>query len=555
MIENTKCECGHQNAVGTVLCESCGKPLFDEHEDTPLEMRYDGVARRSQRANPSLINRIWNFFSSVKIAVYIIIVTLLASILGTLYPQISTFYNPELVDLQQYYKDQYGWMGAVYHWLGLSSTYESWWYRTLLIMIGTSLVICSLDRVLPLYRALSKQKIRKHLRFITRQKVVYQAPLQLQDNTSEEKWIQQFAGQLKKKHYKVHQEGTALLAEKNRFSRWGPYINHIGLIVFLLAALLRTLIPSWSMDVNVELREGEMKPIPGLPYYLKNEKFTVEFHDTTELSDPSKSIASKFETKAVLYECTDACDTDEPVLEEVKRHNILVNYPLKYKELAVYQFHFEQTRQLIQMNVTFVNQQSDEEIGSIELNMLDPASTYSLGEYELHITDYYPELVMRDGLPATNSRDPVNPAFLFNIKGPDLEEDGESYFFVPMLGIMQYVSSEGLSLTGENSGSFDIRLASADDVTIANFVSYLNIRTEQGMSWIWVGAAISMIGLVMGFYWQHRRFWLRIDDGVVSIGGHTNKNWFGLRKELATILEGTGIKVNPKTLDNEVNGT
>lgn len=43
-MENTKCECGHQNHVGTVLCESCGKPLEDDAGSEPLEMRYDGVA-------------------------------------------------------------------------------------------------------------------------------------------------------------------------------------------------------------------------------------------------------------------------------------------------------------------------------------------------------------------------------------------------------------------------------------------------------------------------------------------------------------------------------
>ncbi len=62
MIHNTKCECGHQNPVATLLCESCGKPLEDEGGAEPLEMKYDGMARRSQRANPGLLDRVWNFF-------------------------------------------------------------------------------------------------------------------------------------------------------------------------------------------------------------------------------------------------------------------------------------------------------------------------------------------------------------------------------------------------------------------------------------------------------------------------------------------------------------
>ena len=175
MIQNTKCECGHQNRVGTVLCEACGKPLIeDEQPGGLLEMRYDGVARRSQRANPNVIDRIWNFFSSVKVAIYLIIITLIGAMFGTIFEQESNFIN---FDPSTFYKNKYGTIGEIYYRLGLSHTYESWWFILLLVMIGASLVICSLDRVLPLYKALSKQKVRKHLEFLTRQKVVYQGEI------------------------------------------------------------------------------------------------------------------------------------------------------------------------------------------------------------------------------------------------------------------------------------------------------------------------------------------------------------------------------------------
>jgi cytochrome c biogenesis protein len=547
MLQNTKCECGHQNPPHTVLCESCGKPLLDEDGTAPLEMRYDGAARRSQKQNPNLLDMVWNFFSSVKVAVYLIAVTLAVSALGTIYPQESTFYNPELVDLRQYYADEYGWTGELYYLLGLSKTYESWWYRGLLLMIGASLVICSLDRVLPLYRALSKQQIRKHPRFIARQKATFRTELAAGKPGEEERWVREFAGVLGKKGYKVHldQEGTALLAEKNRFSRWGPYINHIGLIIFLLAALLRTIIPGWNMNVDMQLLEGETKAIPGTPYYLKNEKFTVEVYENAD-------VYKKFETKAVLYRCTDRCGTPDPVLEEVKRHNILMNHPLEYGHLEIFQFHFEQTRQLVSMNVQLTDRASGEVLGTMHLDMKNPKTVYQVGEYEVQVTDYFPEFTFRDGKPATDSRNPRNPAFIFTIAGSALDDAGESYLFAPMMGLMQRISTDGAA---DAEGRFAVSVASEADVQIANFITYLNVRSEQGMSLIWAGAAISMIGLIMGFYWQHRRIWLRVDDGVLLLGGHTNKNWFALRKEIATALAKTGISVDPKSLSNEVIGS
>lgn len=258
---NTKCECGHQNAVGTVLCESCGKPLEKEllESNEPLEMRYDGVARRSQKANPDYLDKIWNFFSSVKIAIYLIIITFVGAMLGTIFPQASTFISSTF-DPSVYYAEQYGLPGKIYYFLGLHRTYTSWWFITLLVMIATSLVICSIDRVLPLYRALSKQQIRKHHAFLKRQKATYSTTLA----EDEAEWTKQYGQALRKKGYKVFvdESGTALLAEKNRFSRWGPYINHIGLILFLLAVLARS-IPGWNVDQYVSIADGDTVPIVG----------------------------------------------------------------------------------------------------------------------------------------------------------------------------------------------------------------------------------------------------------------------------------------------------
>src|SRR5690625_7763355 len=82
------CECGHKNPYGTILCGSCGKPLGSEEKSNEvLNMRYEGTARRSQTYNRTIIDKVWNFFSSVKVGVWIIIILVFASAMGTLFPQ------------------------------------------------------------------------------------------------------------------------------------------------------------------------------------------------------------------------------------------------------------------------------------------------------------------------------------------------------------------------------------------------------------------------------------------------------------------------------------
>ena len=67
---------------------------------------------------------------------------------------------------------------------------------------------------------------------------------------------------LKELKYNVKTEDGAILAEKNRFSRWGPYVNHAGLIIFFFGILLRG-IPGFYVDETMWIREGETRSIPG----------------------------------------------------------------------------------------------------------------------------------------------------------------------------------------------------------------------------------------------------------------------------------------------------
>ncbi|KWX74738.1 cytochrome C biogenesis protein ResB [Paenibacillus riograndensis] len=551
MISNTKCECGHQNPVGTVLCEACGKPLDKDEQlsSANLEMRYDGVARRSQRVNPGVIDLVWNFFSSVKIAIYLIVLTLLGSMLGTIFPQESTFLN---IDASTYYPEKYGTAGEIYYKLGLSHTYESWWFVLLLVLIGASLVICSLDRVLPLYKALTRQKIRKHRSFLTRQKVALVAELKEEP----EAWVARMVEPLQKKGYRVRTDGGALLAEKHRFSRWGPYVIHIGLIIFLLAVLARGL-PGLNMDQHLAFPQGDTVRIPDTTYYLKNEKFTVEFYTEEEMPKEfrgTKILPKLYETRAVLYECTADCTdpSKKPQLAEVARHDIQVNSPLSYNGLKAYQFDYDLTPVLRSVQPELINAKSGEVYGKFKLDMNNPQRSFQAGPYTLSLKEKYMDFGLNEeGQPVSKSPYPNAPAFLFLITGPGLPAGGQQYFYFP-----KQVDKEKFQMTAINdklggSGRFlELEVGDMSDVDFSESTTYLNIRVDRAMPFVWIGAGIVMLGLILGFYWQHRRIWLAANHGELVLGGHTNKNWFGFRREIVSILAKTDLTVDEKSLDN-----
>ncbi|PLR84580.1 cytochrome C biogenesis protein [Bacillus canaveralius] len=538
-MNDVKCDCGHVNPHGTVLCESCGKVLGEqENGKALLDMRYEGSARRSQTYNKTIIDKIWNFFSSVKVGVWLIVITLSASSLGTIFPQ--EMYIPPVMPASEYYQDQYGWMGNLYYQLGFHNLYSSWWYLILIASIGVSLVICSLDRVIPLYRALKKQRVSRHESYLKRQRIFGMTDT----NEIGENDFDRIKQNLKARRYKLREENGDILAEKGRFSRWGPYVNHVGLIIFLIGAMLR-FVPGMYVDETLWVREGETKVIPETDgqYYLTNDQFILEVYDKDkdkevfeEAIERSGMVAKNFQSNVSLYKKQgDTVAGEEPELKKVKDYEIRVNDPLKFENFALYQVEYK-LNELNKMSFILENKESKEAFGNLTIDLYDPENVYDLGNgYSVEIVQYYPDYEISDGEPITKSKIPNNPAFVFKMVTPDTPE-GE-------------VSFVAIRKTIEPSNDNQYKMT-FNGVETKN-VSALTVRKDLTLWIISLGGAIFMIGVVQGAYWNHRRIWFRQMDGKVWVAAHTNKNWFGLKKEITTALKGTGIQEPGDQLQNE----
>lgn len=527
MLDKVKCECGHANPVGTQFCESCGKP-FDGEDNQLLNMRYEGAARRSQVYQKTIIDHIWNFFSSVKVGVWLIAITLVVSMLGTIYPQIM--YIPSNVDPLQYYQEEYGRSGYLYVLLGLHQMYSSWWYVGLLSMIGVSLIICSVDRVWPLYRALKKQRVTRHLAFLSRQKIFGKGIV-----GDGEQAFAQVRVALKKRNYTIREEAGALLAEKGRFSRWGPYVNHIGLIIFLIGCLIRIL-PGFQMEDFVWIREGETAPVSEKTnYYVKSEGFQIDLYDAEDFPalrekiEQGQAFIKEFRTDVILYEKQENPLTKEEELVEVKKQTVKVNDPLVYKGLKLFQYEYI-PNELSQFTFALTRKESGEILGSIDINLYDPAPYYEIAEgFAVELISYFPDFDMdKSGEAITKSNVPNNPAFAFKIISPENPKGDTVWIMI----------QQTIEIPGQES-DYALKIQEVQ----FNSVSGLLVRQEKSMSVIITGGIIFMIGVTMGFYWNHRRIWIQREGSELWIAAHTNKNWFGLKREVDEVVDLAQLKL------------
>ncbi len=514
------CECGHENSEGTKLCQKCGSPLTAEEKDKKIaDMRYEGTAIRSKTYNKSIIDKVWNFFSSVKVGITLIILNLIAASIGTILPQ--EFYVSVATDAEKeaYYSDVYGWFGEIYYSLGLSDLYSSLWFQILVLMLGMSIVIASIDRGFPLHKSLKNQRVIRHKSFMKRQRVIAEG----QPTEKSEETLAVVEQKLKDLKYNVRREDNALLAERGRFSRYGPYVNHVGLIVFLIGVILH-LVPGFYVDESMWLREGETRAIPGMDgYFLKSDKFILETYDNVAQGEQLKQgvnvVAKNFQTDVTLYKQKDgAVPGQADDLEEIKKYDIRVNYPLKHEGYAMYQMDYR-LNELKTMIFELTNKETETSLGTVSIDLTNPQDEYVLEDgSKVNLMGYYPDFSgFKDGVPQTATQTPNNPAFIFKMQTPEKPE-GETSF----VAIQQTLEPNGENLYKMKFSNVETRNMSG-----------ITVRKDKTIPILFVGGFIFMFGVAIGSYWNHRRIWVEeLTDGTIRLAAHTNKNWVSIKKDL-----------------------
>ncbi|RNF40530.1 cytochrome c biogenesis protein ResB [Planococcus salinus] len=524
-MEKVQCQCGHVNPPGTDLCESCGRSLTEKEQNNTLaDMRYEGTARRSQTYNKSIVDKIWNFFSSVKIGVSIIVVLLVAASIGTILPQQAYVPANTEATIKAYYADVYGVPGQIYHALGFHDLYSSFWFIALVGMLAISLIVASLDRFVPLYRSLKNQRVLRHVSFMNKQRIYGKGP-------GNEDTMKKAEAKLKELKYNVSTDKNGLLAEKGRFSRWGPYVNHIGLIIFLFGVMLR-MIPGFYVDETLWIREGETRAIPDAPgYFIESQNFELETYTGEdeeavfgEAIERVGNVAKNYQTDVVLYQKPeDSLPGATDDMEVVDEYPIRVNQPLKFDGYAVYQMDFR-LDELKSMTFALTDKETEESFGELTIDLINPDEFYELENgATVELLGYYPDFDGFDnGEPQTATPLPNNPGFLVEMTTPETPEGETSFILI----------QETIEPFGENQYKLSFQNVETRDV------SGLTIRKDKTLPILGLGGLIFMIGVAQGMYFNHRRFWIQQqEDGTVILAGHTNKNWFGLKKDLDQVSE------------------
>jgi cytochrome c biogenesis protein len=439
-----------------------------------------------------------DFFSSVKLAIFLLIFITIASVLGTLIPQHRS---------PAEYVERYGNIANIVIKLEFDKLYQSWWFIALLFLFAVNILVCTLTRLSP------KLKRALHPKFETEKKrlLSLKTYASLWKNQDLEKTKSDAQQKISSKHYQVKTERKEdkafLIARKRVLGLFGSDIVHLGLIIIIIGGIISGL---GGFRTNLTISEGETVPVPQADFELRLNKFVTEFH-------PNGSVRDWKSTLTVVENGSD-----------VLTKTIEVNHPLTHEGFVFYQSSYGWDWKNPTLEIWAKKKNDPDFLKKLELGVGEKAQ---LGEnnIEISVLQFVPDFIIGENNEiTTRSLNPNNPAAY--IEG---WQEGEKVFSSWIFA--KFPDFGRMHSDVETDLSFEFK-----DLEAAQY-SGIQIAKDPGVNFIWVGCTFLMIGLFIAFFWPTREIKVILEESQnkteITAGGIASKNREDFQAEFDGIME------------------
>ncbi len=267
-------------------------------------------------------NKIWDFFTSVRLTIVILLTLAATSIIGTLIPQ-----NQEPAAYFEAFGD---FLYRLFSIFGIFDMYHSWWFQLLIVLLTINIIVCSIDRIFASRRILF---VRKPAFNLARFRNLKHKEKFKDDRTADQ--LQEVCQAFVKRrfrhsHLETTDTGYAIYGEKGRWTRFGVYTVHLSVILLLIGGLIGSIfgfdgwvnIPEGESVSRIQLRSQDQ--VLQLDFEIRCDDFDVSFYET--------GAPKEFRSSLTIL---------EQGREDVKK-DIIVNDPLRYKGISMYQASYGQ---------------------------------------------------------------------------------------------------------------------------------------------------------------------------------------------------------------------
>lgn len=433
-------------------------------------------------------NSLWNFFASVKLALFTLFILAVASIIGTVIPQ-----KEESARYIELYGEN---IAKFFQLLDIQDMYNSWWFVSMLVLFSLNLIVCTIERFPHIWKVVTQDnlattsadrlgKMAMRRKFST-QVAIDKTATTLQHILSSSGW-------------KVRQAekdgGVLLFSQKGPWTRLGVIIVHVSILVIFAGALIGSfygykasvLIPEGGSTSQVYQSNSEHTPIP-LDFTVRCDDFQLTYYDT--------GMPKEYRSDLVVLK------GDKMVFEK----SIVVNDPMQYGGLTFYQSSYQP------VDGQFSTQITNETTKASQKFIIVPRqeNKWLAENVTFGITD---------------------------MSGPDMMQryQYKIWFSDGKSGPSEFWINEG--------GTAKIKRPDTTYVFTAKprFATGLQVVKDPGVWTVYTGCIMMVLGLIVIFFMSHRRIWIFVssDDKKTSIlvSGMSNKNKIGFEKDLDILYD------------------
>ncbi|MBI5342237.1 MAG: cytochrome c biogenesis protein ResB [Deltaproteobacteria bacterium] len=444
----------------------------------------------------SLMDKVWNFFTSLKLAITVLIILAVSSIFGTIIEQ-----NQPMEKYQQVYTDA---SVRIMDALNLFDMYHSWWFLLLLVLFTVNLSCCTIDRLPRVVKIVRNPKttldegLEKSLGLVDRWK----------KKGALDAWVEKYAEAMGKEIGKPrvtrNSDIVHLYAESGVVSRFGVYVTHLSIVIIFIGAIVGNVfgykgyanIPEGGSVRQIPTRGGT-RPVD-LDFEVRCNKFSLTFYND-KFGNPTQQPKEYASDLSIIENG-----------REVLRKKIVVNDPLQYKGIWFYQSSYGPTGAAT-AQVAVVDPAGGPVTG---LALAAGQKTALPGYGTITGVDYQPNFQgSGPALLVVLEKPGQPPAQVWLPQGkPDVDRKRNDRYFFSFGGLTQ------------------------------GFFTGLQVAKDPGVNVVWVGCTLMVIGIIIAFFMSHQRLWIRLApsaDGRVEIvlAGAASRNRLAFEKKFEKIQD------------------
>lgn len=418
--------------------------------------------------------KIFKSIADLRFAIFILLMIAIISVIGTIIEQNQSI---------ETYKINYPLTNRVFGFLswdiiirfGLDHVYKTWWFISLILLFGLSLLTCTLLQQFP------SLKIARRCQFFrtTQQFCRLNISTNLQHLS-----FSQLLFKIKENNYSIFQQKNIVYCYKGLIGRIAPIIVHFSMIIILIGAIIgsisgfeaQEIVPKTeTFHIQNILNNGQVSLIP---------KVSVRINDFWIAYTKQTTINQFYSDLSIL-------NNDG---NEVERKTIFVNSPEKYNNIDYYQ--------------------TDWNIIGLRIRNKD----FSIFQY-----------------PFINLPENTEKIWLTWISDNSQLNQGLTILIDNLQGYCSIYNKEGAFL---GNLELNESLKAENSIVLMDILSStgLQIKADPGILLIYSGFLFLMISTLIS-YITYSQIWVIKDNKKMFIGGNTSRATFDFEIEFFKLLK------------------